>query len=74
MAADGRGGAPQYVNWCAGGGSKDAFFTSDACHQLYMNHVQHFVNRRARPDPARLCHDGNPFPMHTYVYFLPALR
>lgn len=41
----------QYVNWCAGGGSKDAFFTSDACHQLYMNHVKHFVNRRAPPSP-----------------------
>ena len=34
----------QYVNWC-NGGSKDAFFTNDGCHQLFKNHIRHFVNR-----------------------------
>lgn len=42
------GARSQYVNWCAGGGDKDAFFTNDGCHQLYMNHVRHFVSRCAR--------------------------
>lgn len=44
LAADTLVCGVQYVNWC-NGGSKDAFFTNDGCHQLFKNHIRHFANR-----------------------------